>query len=103
MSFSLVPTFISEWYVSTYGKFHKPDVFYTPPNINPPPVAWIYQCKYCKYYQPSSEDPNRGLCALVSETGPPTPGEIAATSWCILWTSRPDNPPFSWLLQIIPK
>lgn len=97
LEFSLVPNFISTWYVSQYGKFSKPQVLYTPANVNPPPVAWIYQCQYCKYFI----YPNR--CVLVSEKGPPDPGEINPHSWCILWTNRKDEPPFSWIIRIFER
>jgi len=57
--------------------------------IPPPPLVWIYTCEHCMYFVEIDK------CSKVC-------GDIARGAWCVIWTPRIDDKPFSWISNMLP-
>ena len=76
------------------AKLSKPLALYL--LTNPPSLFWIYKCASCRFFLPDQRK-----CQVVSEEGPPRPGEINPEDWCLFWLNREGDAPFSWISRVI--
>lgn len=66
------------------GRVNKTDALYSP--IAPPPGAWDYRCRNCRFYVETDDEERGGKCEIVGHQGDPLGGRyISPEAWCALW------------------
>jgi hypothetical protein len=79
--------------METLPKIPKNIVMYN--EVPPPPSPlFVYECKYCIFFKPNANTPDKSACV-------PVDGDIKPTSWCLLWFAK--NPLELRFLQQTPK
>jgi len=80
-------------------KFSKVEALYTPGAVIPP-IAWRYECRTCRFWQPAAAGQAYPTCRIVGLPDDPLGGEaIHPLHWCGFWLSSPSEPAFRWIAE----